>query len=47
MKHLNYLTTVVLLSGFSLALSAQESAASLYNTGLEQIKVRIIPKRFP
>ncbi|MCB9298690.1 MAG: hypothetical protein H6559_37075 [Lewinellaceae bacterium] len=47
MKHLNYLTTVVLLSGFSLALSAQESAASLYNTGLEQIKAKNYTEALP
>ncbi|MCO6492108.1 MAG: tetratricopeptide repeat protein [Phaeodactylibacter sp.] len=47
MKHLNYLTTVVLISGFSLALSAQESAASLYNTGLEQIKAKNYAEALP
>ncbi|MCB0593262.1 MAG: hypothetical protein H6557_27950 [Lewinellaceae bacterium] len=40
MKHFTYLTTVALILLSTLALNAQESAASLYNQGLELIKAK-------
>ncbi|MCB0548354.1 MAG: hypothetical protein KDD19_12295 [Phaeodactylibacter sp.] len=47
MKHLTHLTALVLLLGLSTALSAQESAASLYNKGLELIKAKNYTEALP
>ncbi|MCB0585844.1 MAG: hypothetical protein KDD06_11040 [Phaeodactylibacter sp.] len=47
MKRIAFLTTVLLLSGSSIALNAQESAASLYNKGLEQIKAKNYTEALP
>lgn len=47
MKHFTRLTTLMLLLGFTTALSAQESAASLYNKGLELIKSKNYTEALP
>lgn len=47
MKNLTYLATLALLLGFTTVVNAQESAASLYNQGLELIKAKDYAKALP
>lgn len=47
MKHFTSLTILLLLSGFTTAIHAQETAASLYNQGLELIKAKNYTEALP